>query len=247
MKIQTFIFVHDEKIILDFEKNGKFKEIENLKYVFLSNNPCEQIRSMSNVIIARDFEDNIEKWNRTLIAYTGWYLLWKNNLIDADFINLFEYDIILDKNFQDKLKQNLTPKTKVVSYVPIEIHDYWFIQDGLCNPLLNSIQKHYNIDFRKYVREILDPVTVGVTSNQSMSLKTFNEFMTWMEPIIDDIKEEKMAGHMPERAFPLFYTYYDREGFLLDGVLSHFRMDTHETQGRTKAYFDANYEKLVKS
>ena len=105
MTNQTFIFVHDQNIILDFERVGKFKDIDNLKYVFVSNNPSDKIKDMENVIIAKDYDDNIEKYNRTLIAYTGWYLIWKNKLATADYINLFEYDIILSPNFQKELKE----------------------------------------------------------------------------------------------------------------------------------------------
>jgi len=249
MKIQTFVFVHDEKIILDFAKTGKFKEIENLKYIFVSANPCDEVKNIPNVIIARDYADNIEKWNSTLIAYTGWYLVWKNNLIDTDteFINMLEYDIILDKNFTEIQNRVITKDTEVLSYIPITVNNYWFIQhDEICLPFLNSIQKHHGIDFRKYIQTIDPNTVVGVTSNQSMTPKVFNEFMSWMEPVIEDIKEEKMAGHMPERTFPLYYTYNNLNGILLEDVLSHFQMDTHNTQNR-QGYFEQNYEKLINS
>jgi hypothetical protein len=83
MKIQTFIFVHDEKIILDFKRVGKFQEIKNLKYVLLSQRPCENVKGFDDVIIAKEYSDNIEKYP-LMVAYTGWYLIWKNKLIDED-------------------------------------------------------------------------------------------------------------------------------------------------------------------
>ena len=53
MKIQTFIFVHDQNIILDFKKNNKFKSLENLKYVFLGSRDTDKIKNMEDITLKR--------------------------------------------------------------------------------------------------------------------------------------------------------------------------------------------------
>jgi hypothetical protein len=247
MKIQTFIFVHDENIILDFERIGKFREIENLKYVFLGQRPCENIKGLHNVVIARDYEDNIEE-TPILVAYTGWYLIWKNKLIDedTDFINMFEYDIILSSNFTEFQHRELQPNINVISYIHIPAHSHSFIQhDEACLGFLNSIQKHYGIDFRRYIMEIDSSTMVGVTSNQSMTPQVFSDFMKWINPVIEDIKEEIYAGHAMERIFPLFYMYNGLNVILAGNLIQHFYLDSHRTQGSSDTFFTENYGKLL--
>ena len=51
MKIKSFIFVHDQKIILDYIRQKKFSELENLIFVFLGYGDVQQIQNLSNVII----------------------------------------------------------------------------------------------------------------------------------------------------------------------------------------------------
>lgn len=246
MKTQTFIFVHDEQIVLDFELNSKFKDVPNLTYVFVGFSSYEKIKHLSNLIIARELKYNIETWGKNLLAYAGWYALYKNNLISADFINLFEYDIILSNNFNEIQQGVIHADIDFIGYIPLEIHDYWFMQcDDFCLPLLNSIHKHYGINCKQYINDIQELKKVGLTSNQSMSFNTLDKFMKWMEPIVEDIKDEYMAGHMPERAFPFYCLYYGLNGFILDKVLSHFSMGTHGTTGTPKEYFNSNYENLV--
>ena len=244
--METFVFLHEQQILIDFKKTGKFENIDNLKFVFLGNNPYDQIENLEDVIIARNYSDNIEEWNKNLLAYSGWYLLWKNNLINSNFVNLLEYDILIDPNFSSIVKENIKTTTKYIGYVPLITSDYWFLSDPpICVPLLGSIKKHYDIDFIQYMSE--RPVTtVNVTTNQSMSIDTFNSFMKWMEPILEDIKEEKFAGHMPERSFPLFCLYNNLEGILLSDILKHYQMNTHMTHGDSKLYMGTNYDDLIK-
>jgi hypothetical protein len=244
MKIETFIFVHDQNIILDFERVEKFKNINNLKYVFVSNNPSDKIKDMKNVIIAKDYDNNIEKYNRTLLAYTGWHLIWKNKLSTADYINLFEYDIILSPNFQEELNKTIETVPDVVGYLPLISNSELFLKmEHYAGPLVRSIVKNYNINPIEII-DNLSPRIISVTFNHTLKKETFENFMKWMEPIVEDIKEEKMAGHFPERALPFYYTINNYKLEMLD-VLKHFQMDTHDTQGKTKAYFESNYNNLI--
>lgn len=248
MKNQTFVFAHNQQIITDFISHKKFQNMDNLKFVFLGQGPVNEIEHLENVIITRNLEHNIEKWNRTLIAYTGWYALWKNNLVEADYVNLFEYDIIVKEDIQkvlDKLIDD-TEKLDSVSYIPLNVHDYWFLgADLTAKVLIDSIQKNYGIDAREYIKKFNPQTFVGVTSNQTLKQETFNQFMTWMEPIIEDIKNDRMAGHYPERALPFFLLLNSLEGVIVNDVLSHFRLDSHQTQGISDSYKIENYNKIV--
>lgn len=247
MKIQTFIFVHDQKIIVDFKESGKFSNLENLKYVFLGPRPIDQIEDMENVIIARNLEHNIEEHNSRLISYTGWWAVWKNKLLDADFVNLFEYDINLHPNFPNILDQNLSIDTDIIGYIPHNVHYESYIKSHQWAGLLvDSIKRNYNIDVHQMIGSFSPSTICSMTSNHTLSNKTFNEYMEWMEPIVDDIKLDKMAGHMTERSISLYYFIKKLPGLkLIPDVLHHFQLDTHKTQGIPESKFIDNYEKLV--
>jgi hypothetical protein len=60
MRIDTFIFVHNQQIILDYDRIGKFSGIGEFKYVFLGKRPVDLISDRNDIIFASDFDDNIE-------------------------------------------------------------------------------------------------------------------------------------------------------------------------------------------
>ena len=97
MKAQTFIFVHDQQIVLDYIEAGKFNALPDVRYVFLGQRPVDQLDQYvgeKKVIVARNLHYNIEHLPN-LVAWTGWYAVARNGLITADVVNLFEYDINL--------------------------------------------------------------------------------------------------------------------------------------------------------
>ncbi len=249
MKLQTFVFVHDQKIILDYDTNNKFSEIENLKYVFLGNRPIDKLKGRSDIIVARDFDDNIEEHNSRFLAFSGWYLLWKNNLITADFVNLFEYDINLEDNFNQALDSALTEETTVVGYIPYQLHYIWIWEpQEIYLPLFNAMHKRHGINGADFVNSQPKSSMCSMTSNHTFNKKTFDEYMKWMEPMIPDLQNEFYAGHHTERSIMLYYLMFAREGaFILKDVLHHFQLDTHATQQMGEDKFNSNYENLIKN
>jgi hypothetical protein len=248
MKVQTFIFVHDQQIIIDFEKIQKFSMFKDFKYVFLGSRPIDQIEHMENVIIARNYEPNIEEHNSRLISFTGTWLLWKHKLYDADYLNLFEYDINVVPDFCEQLESNLIKeKPSIVGYIPLPVSSWYYINEQkLSKLLIDSIAKHYGIDVKAMVQSMSPQQYCTVTSNHTYSAKALNDFMTWMEPMIDDIKLDKYAGHMTERAVSFFYFIKRMTDIqYIPGVLHHFQMDTHNTQDVPATKFADNYQNLL--
>lgn len=249
-KIETFIFVHDQNIVLDFEKNKKLDNLTNFKYVFLGDRPTNEIQHMDNIIFARDFEDNIEDHNGKLLAFSGWYLIWKHQLSDADFINLFEYDIILHPNFEKIQIETLKGiDASFMGYQSININDYWYIGDRSCSEaLIKSIKKNYDVNYYDLINSLPREVDVTITSNHSFNMKHFIDYMKWMEPMIDDIKNEPMAGHMPERSVSMYYLINQIQNVVCDpNILQHYRLDSHNTQNQSIEYKEESYKKIIKN
>lgn len=244
---ETFIFVHDQKIILDFEEKGKFKNFNNYKYVFLGNRPIDKIESLNNVIIANKFEKNLENYP-LFTAFTGWYLLWKNGLISKKFINLFEYDIIISENLPQVLNKLVDEKWEMVGYIPFPANHSQYIRERkLVDKLFEAIKSIYKIDFEKTLNTSIKSnpnMLWSSTSNITMESKIFDEFMKWFDPMIDFMKEDTYCGHSFERAISFFYLLKGKKVALTRGLIQHLQMNSHETQPH-KMDFEVGMKKLV--
>jgi hypothetical protein len=250
MKIQTFIFVHDQEIILDYIKVGKFNNLENLKFVFLGDKDISKIENTDNVIISRNLPINMEQYPK-FTSFTGWYSLWKNNLIDCDYINLFEYDVNIVSHFQDIQFETLKNKDlDFVGYIPYPVNSYEYVKNiNWVKDIIPSIQKIYNIDVYKLTDDILDKNINSVwssTSNSTFKKEAFFEYMEWFERIIEFIKNSNGCGHAHERSISFFYFIHNKKVKIIPRVMSHFQLDSHKTQGHEVNFNDA-MNKLLKN
>jgi len=231
---ETFIFVHDQDLIIEFEKNNKFSNLYDYRYVFLGSKPTDKIENFNNVIIARNFEENIEKYP-LFTSYTGWYCLWKNNLINTKYVNLFEYDTVLNKNIDQIHTKFYNDKVEMIGYVPFPISHYQFVENPEWNEHILPVIKEINkIDLLNYYRKILEKTPNAIwssTSNTTFRTDVFNEYMNWFEPIADRIKETKTCGHAHERSITFFSGIKNKKMLITNGILKHLQLDSHKTQG----------------
>jgi hypothetical protein len=222
MKAQTFIFVHDQYIVLDYLAAGKFNNLPNVKYVFLGQRPSDQIGhlvDMGKVIIARDLPDNIEHLPN-LVAWTGWYALVKNNLITAEVVNLFEYDVNVVGNWvQSEENTNYFPYPRT--------DDTWWNYNGIGTIL------------RYVCDDDFEGENLPMTSNYTLKKDTLRLFVRDME--IFYWAKDPQAGHITER----YYSYIAYPICVVEpNRLTHLYADSHGTQGRGDRYQDIKYKLL---
>lgn len=244
---QTFIFIHNQDLIIDFENNNKFNNLYNYTYVFLGNGSTDKLQSFTNVIIAKNYEDNIEKYP-LFTAYTGWYLLWKNKLVKTKFVNLFEYDIILNKNIDQFHTKLYNDNVEMIGYVPFPISHYQFIENNEWNEhILPIIKKTNHVDLKLYYKKIVEKNPNAVwssTSNTTFRTDIFDDYMKWFHPIAEQIKETKTAGHAFERSITFFTHIKHKRMLITNGMLKHLQVDSHKTQGHN-VDINSNYNKLI--
>jgi hypothetical protein len=244
---QTFICVHDQNIILEYEKNDKFKGLKNYVYLFLGNRDTNLIDNNPKVIIANKFEDNLEDYPY-LTAFTGWYLIWKNNLIKTKYITLLEYDTILNDNFEQIISKFIYDDNEMVGYVPVSVNNYHYIDNSdWVSELFSCIKTTYNQNIENTLRVFIKkhPNTYwSSTSNTTFRIDIFNEFMEWFTPLIPQLKHSKTSGHAFERSVSFFYITKNKKMLLTNGLLKHVQMDSHKTQGHNVDY-ESNINKLV--
>jgi hypothetical protein len=212
MKAQTFIFVHDQYIVLDYLAAGKFNDLPDVKYVFLGMRPSDQIGQlvdMGKVIIARSLPDNIEHYPN-LVAWTGWYAIARNGLITADIVNLFEYDV------------NLLGWKQ-----PMASAGYFW------HPYADSTWWNYN-GIKTELRKLEISVTndpLPMTSNYTLFAERISTFLkSLMESDLDP--EHPQAGHIVERYCSAYFQFKVTAA----GGLTHLYADSHGTQGRGDRY-----------
>ena len=242
-KLHTYIFVHDQNIILDFIKHNKFEKIKNLTYVFVGKNDSSLIKDLTNVIICNQLKYNIEEFPK-LTSFTGWYSIWKNELYDdSEYINLFEYDVNLDNNFIEILQSNLD--SDIIGYIPFSVHNEAFLKTPMwCDDLVKSISKNYNLDSLSFIKNLPSNKLCSMTSNHTFSLTKFKEYMEWMSLIVDDLKISPMAGHQTERSISLFYLIKKLNYKIIPNILFHFQFDSHKTQNISQDKFNKFYKNL---
>ena len=183
MNAKTYIFCHDTDIVKQCEAEGRFKDFAPYTWVMLGFKDFDGMAGLDH-IVARYQPDNIEN-HRNLVAWTGWYALAKNGYIKkGDVVNLFEYDITRNGDFDQRA---------YCSYfrIPVDVYPYW-----TCG---NNFEPHIKQLTGRGAKEFYQPV-VPVTSNYTL---------TWDDSYLDltiacieqDLVAISYVGHILERAY----------------------------------------------
>ena len=226
MKIQTFIVIHDQYILLDSLKYKKYDSIENLIFLFVGKGDTSKVKERKDVIICRDLEHNIEHY-KNLTSYTAWYAVWKNNLCDEtiDYVTFLEYDCILNKNYFQKLKVilNQKPDIDMVGYSQINIHNPLFVgNDGgrFCVELNQSLKKIYGIDIQGYIQKYPPNKKCSIVLNKTIKKNIFDDYMNWSLSVVDQFKTSENAGHLVERLITAYYLLNDLKHVFLSSAVT---------------------------
>lgn len=250
MTIQTFIFIHNQEILLDYIKVKKFQNMDDLKFVFLGYGNTDKIESLENVIISKNLPINIEQYPK-FTSFTGWYSLWKNGLINSDYVNLFEYDINIISNFTDIQKDCITNQNfDFLGYIPYMVNSYEYVNNiNWVRDIIPAINKVHSIDIYKVIRELIEKtpnLMWSSTSNSTFKSDVFFEYMEWFEPIIEFLKNSNSCGHAHERSISFFYFTQNKKVKIIPRIMSHLQLDSHKTQGHF-VDMDSSIKKLLEN
>jgi hypothetical protein len=246
--ISTFIFAHKQEIILEYKKNEKFKNLPEVKYVLVGKNNYDLVDNMEDVIIAQKFDGNIEDYPR-FTSYTGWYILWKNNLIKTDYINLFEYDINVRPNMSGLFTKIQKSDFDFIGYLPMGIKEPCYLLDRRwTTDMIESIKKNYNLDMDNFFTEFIknNPNSNwSSTSNSTFTKEHFEKYMCWFENIFVDLKNSEFPGHAHERSISFYYFLNKLKVAIFPGFIEHFQLNSHETSPLESNRFDKLFNNLL--
>lgn len=232
MRTQSFVFFHRQDHYLEFKRSKKFGALPNLKYVFLGNREAEMLAGMEDVIISRNLPVNIEH-HPSLTAFTGWYSLYYNDLINCDYVNLFEYDIDLADDFWARLQEELVTSPDFIGYVPVPLNNFHYINNIIwVYKIIPAMRQEYGIDICRLVHSKVRDGVGGCwssTSNATFKWRSFCEYMEWFGRLLDYVKDSKTAGHAFERSLSFFYFVHNKDARIINNILRHHQLDSHET------------------
>lgn len=227
--LETFIFVHDQEIVLDFLNKKKFSDLENFKWVFLGNRPTDKISDLNNLIIAKDLPINIENYPK-FTSLTGWYALYKNGYLNSEYVNLFEYDIKYVPEFIDINKEMLKRDFEFVGYFPMSIQDVVYIkQSQYSKELTDAVKKHSGFDIIEMINNLPKQSLWSSSSNSTWKVSVLKEYIDWFIQFIDDIKDSMYCGHMHERSLSFYYFMKNLKVQLTKGLMIHVQLNSHGT------------------
>lgn len=229
------VTIHDQDLLLAYESEGKFSKTESsVVYLFVGLGDTDKITDLPNVVIARNLAENIENY-KYLVDFTAWYAIARNQIETCDYVSLLQYDVSISKDFTEKSLTALdSNRDAIVGYVPLEMCNRNFIRQNMgFKPLEIACKKIYGIEIGPLLKthiKLAHDKKWPTTNNVAMHRHTLEDFVRWFTPLAMSMGNEKSVGHAFERAIKLYSILSGRGNIYLGDVLSHFQMNSHETQ-----------------
>ncbi len=233
--LDVIITVHDQQIIIDFEKVNKYRNLPKYRYAFVGQGECNLIRNLPNVVIVRELADNIEHYKH-LVDFTAWYAIARNDLTEGDFVALLQYDTAISTDFYEKTVECITTHPdRILGYQEWPILDENFIDNNMgYKPLADALYKVYGVDLRLLV----DNYVAGSTdrswpssNNLAMSRGQLARYIDWITPMIDLLGPDVYSGHSVERSVKIYCIINNISNIYPARLVHHYQLNSHGTQG----------------
>lgn len=226
----VFITVHDQDLILKLEQNNSFANLRDYRYLFLGQRPTDKLKECKHqVIVARDLPINIENY-KSLLDYTGWYAVSKNNISQKKNICFLQYDYYVHKDFDQVLgKYYRAYPNGVFAFLPCNCSSNDFYSGEFSDGIRLACKEFKGINIED---EIEKQVKYGVMivpygNSFATSKEVLDKYITWMEPMHDYISKDEKAGHSIERSMGYFCLLNRINTYKLPHVADHLYGNAH--------------------
>jgi hypothetical protein len=207
--------------------------VDSIKYIFNTNKFLDfsiifvgdkelttEYLNNSNIIIARNFSNNIEN-EKQFLTFTAWYLIVKNNLFsEYKYIFMFEWDIYIKKEFTTNIKSAISSDLDIISFSK---NEYYFFHD-------------INVNVFKYYLKTknIDPFTYNdysywlPSTNHGIKRDVLVKFVDWYYPscfLIDKLNSGNISWYH-ERLFFVYIDFYKLAVGVFNGV-QHMQNNSH--------------------
>lgn len=223
--VETYITVHDQDLLLECERSGQFAQLSSHTYLFVGHRPVDRIPADVKVIVARDYEPNMEHLPQ-FYDYTGWHVLAKHKLIKARYAIFLQYDMhINDEQLEVSCVARLAKRPGMIAFTAGHrlANNFMLLIPGFEADYRRGLAvKGVNMDAWPDFNEW--PSTQGTAWRTEL----FNHYMGWFEPLFDVFAPSVWAGHLAERCVKAFSAISYKEQYLV-GAITHHAQDCHGT------------------
>lgn len=218
--LEIYIVYHDKASFDLFQENNKHIDTSKFKFILVGEYDIVSEYVKENHIVASFLPNNIEK-HKSLLTFTAWWALVKNNLINANtyHVGIFEYDVIFQQDIFE-LEEYLD-QDSLIGFVPREVKDDALYLDWL--PKFCQLLEPDQLNKAKSV-----PLW-SASTNIIMPDWFLFAFSTWYINLIPMIIDMPGHSHYHERAVNIFAAncgmkyifkaeYLEHKGLMSHGV-----------------------------
>jgi hypothetical protein len=238
-----YIFVHDPEIINLLEERGEFKHLNNYQYVLLTNK--EFNIDQDNIIISKNYKLNIED-HKNYLQFTGWYCLGANKIPKTDYITLLEYDVRVNDDLDTRINNAINDtKLDCYGYACLPKTNSFLNNDVFSNGLIDYLRTQ-NISAQDIISDDHNPQWI-VTSNVTIKTDVFLKLVrsNLFVNLLNYLSNTKMSGHFLERFITVFLTLKTYSYGFIENCVTHYAVDSHNTQNRNFVYQKFKQEQLT--
>jgi len=228
--LEVLVVVHDPSIIEELEAEQHFSMLPDYRYILVGSDDRyadSDFQCPAKTIVARRLPTNIEE-HRHLLAFTAWYAIAKNGLVNAKFVSILEYDVDVDRDFHQRTIRALKEGHRMLGYVPFALtHPQYLYATAW---FTESLAEVYNIDAAAMVRRHLSSGGADLwtaTTNLSMRLVDLEGFVDWFLPLSRVFRHDPVGAHVHERCVPIYCMSRGIENYHLPGLLQHHQKRSH--------------------
>jgi hypothetical protein len=212
--LSIYIVCHNEKAFKTFKSLGNEEYIDKCNYILVGIDKYDKFKGMDNLntIIPIHLPYNIEQ-HISLLTFTAWYALVKNDLVKTDFVGIFEYDVQFTRNpFPLEFDKN-----SIYGASYRDIPDYMFLETV---PYLKRLLTPRETETADRMRFWMP------SSNMIMPEKFLVDFVEYYTDLIPKIMDSKCHSHFHERMINLFAVM---EGYKLEpcDIIHHKQYNSH--------------------
>jgi hypothetical protein len=215
--LSIYIVYHDKASFELFQENNK--NIDTFKFQYILVGEWDSVGNIANEehIIACKYPNNIEK-HRTLLTFTAWWLLAKNELIKTKYVGIFEYDVIFKKDIFE-LNKCLDNDT-IIGFIPREVKD-----DAM---YLDFIPKFCQLLEVEDIQKAKSKPLWSASTNCIMPEWFLFAFVSWYIGLVPKILDIPSHAHYHERALNILVANFDMQYIFKEDYLEHKQLNSHK-------------------
>jgi len=210
--LTNYIVFHNQESLDLFQNKNNDLKLSEFNYIGVGDINSlifnhGTINPYKNLYLANKYDSNIENIP-SLLTFTAWYLIAKNNICKTEFVGIFEYDVKFNKPGAIELDYNT-----IYGINKRPLPDSMFLKSL---PLLNSLMQ---FDERKIKYW-------NSTSNFIMPMEFLKKFVDWYMELVPQILHEHNHPHYHERAVNIFAANNGYNNETIEGI-EHLQLNSH--------------------